>query len=213
MAVEAIIFDMDGVLFETEDFYYHRRKQFLSQKGISIDHIPPAFFVGGRADQIWPEILGDSYENWDIPTLEVAYNSYKEKHGAPYATCLFPDVKETLQQLKGKGIKIALASNTDRNDIERALDEAGIRSYFDAIFSATECRACKPDPEVYERAWESLGVAKEETVIIEDSEKGIEAGKAAGIRVWAIEDKHYGVNQSKADRLLSNLSSLLDFLA
>ena len=51
--VEAIIFDMDGVLFDTEKYYYDRRASFLAQKGISIDHLPPSFFIGGNTKQVW----------------------------------------------------------------------------------------------------------------------------------------------------------------
>ena len=64
--VEAIIFDMDGVLFDTEKYYYDRRASFLAQKGISIDHLPPSFFIGGNTKQVWENILRDDYDNWDV---------------------------------------------------------------------------------------------------------------------------------------------------
>lgn len=210
MQYKAIIFDMDGVLFETEEFYYQRRATFLASKGISVDHIEPAFFVGGRASQIWPEILREDYEKWDIPALEKEYASYKESHRAPYGSVVFPDAKQVLSSLKEKGIDMAIASNTEREEVERALTEAGIRSYFEVVYSATECRACKPDPEVYERAWRALGYSKAETLVVEDSEKGIAAGVAARLTVWAIKDRKWQVDQSKAHKLLDNLSSLLE---
>ncbi|MGT2753633.1 HAD family hydrolase [Streptococcus ovis] len=209
MRYKAIIFDMDGVLFETEEFYYHRRATFLTSKGISIRHIDPAFFVGGRASQIWPEILGSDIDQWNVPALEKEYEDYKTKHGAPYGELVFPDAKVVLSVLKEKGLRLALASNTDRGEVERALQEAGIYEFFDAIFSATECHACKPDPEVYEKAWAYLGQSKEETLVVEDSEKGIAAGVAAGLTVWAIRDTKWQVNQSQADKLIEGLSDLL----
>ena len=66
----AIIFDMDGVLFDTETFYYHRREKFLAERGISIKHLPLSFFIGGNMKQIWRDILRDDYENWDIHQLQ-----------------------------------------------------------------------------------------------------------------------------------------------
>ncbi len=77
--VKAIIFDMDGVLFDTETFYFQRRADFLATKGLSVDHLDPSIFVGGRASQIWQRILGDDYDNWDVPALEEEYRVYKEK--------------------------------------------------------------------------------------------------------------------------------------
>lgn len=208
--IQALIFDMDGVLFETEDFYYKRRADFLASKGISIAHLSPSFFVGGRASQVWKEILGDQFEQWDVSLLEKEYEDYKKQVKAPYGQRLYKEVPKVLKALKEGGKRLALASNTDRSEIERALREAGIEDYFDKVFSATECRACKPDPAVYEEAWASLGVPKEQTIIIEDSEKGIAAGVAAGIEVWAIKDQQYGADQSKASRLIDSLEILLE---
>ena len=68
--VKAIIFDMDGVIFDTESFYFQRRIDFLLTKGLSVSHLKPSFFIGGRAGQVWQRILGDDYEKWDVPVLE-----------------------------------------------------------------------------------------------------------------------------------------------
>lgn len=78
MTYKAIIFDMDGVLFDTEKFYYDRRKEFLDQKGISITHLPPTFFIGGNMQQVWQHILRDDYDKWDIDTLQKEYIDYKK---------------------------------------------------------------------------------------------------------------------------------------
>lgn len=78
--IEAIIFDMDGVLFNTENFYFDRREAFLGSKGISIKHLPPKFFVGGRMDQFWEKILGDKISDYDTKALEAEYTAYKNVH-------------------------------------------------------------------------------------------------------------------------------------
>ena len=71
-----------------------------------------------------------------------------------------------------------------------------------------DCGACKPHPAVYEQAWAALAVDKAETLVIEDSQMGIAAGIAAGLEVWAIEDKKWGVDQSQAWNTLSHLRDL-----
>ncbi|MBF0819090.1 HAD family hydrolase [Streptococcus acidominimus] len=209
MTYKGIIFDMDGVLFQTEHFYYQRRADFLATKGLSVAHLNPAIFVGGRVNQVWKLVLQDDYANWDIPDLEAAYKTYKEARPTPYKDCVSSDAAKVLAGLTERGMKLALASNTDRDEIERALTEAGIRSYFSHIFSGTECRACKPDPEIYEKASAALGCAKSDILVIEDSPKGIEAGKAAGLTVWAIRDQEFGLDQSQADNFLDQLGDLL----
>ena len=70
---KVIIFDMDGVLVDTEAYYYNRRKTFLTRKGISIDHLSPLVFIGGNMKQVWHMILADDYEKWDVPALEAEY--------------------------------------------------------------------------------------------------------------------------------------------
>ncbi|MTB63678.1 HAD-IA family hydrolase [Streptococcus sp. zg-86] len=212
MTYKGIIFDMDGVLFQTEHFYYQRRADFLATKGLSVAHLDPAIFVGGRVNQVWKLVLQDDDDKWDIQALEEEYRQYKEGRPTPYGDSLFPDVSKVLSYLREQKIELALASNTNRREIERALTEAGIYSYFSYIFSGIECRACKPDPEVYEKACAALGFAKSEILVIEDSPKGIEAGKAAGLTVWAIRDKEFDLDQSQADDFLDSLSDLYDKL-
>ena len=115
--IEAIIFDMDGVLFNTENFYFDRREAFLGSKGISIKHLPPKFFVGGRMDQFWEKILGDKISDYDTNALEAEYTAYKNVHRPDYSQLIFPDAKKILADLKAKGFVLALASNTVRKDV------------------------------------------------------------------------------------------------
>ena len=91
--IKAIIFDMDGVLFNSENFYFNRREAFLGSKGISIKHLPPKFFVGGRMDQFWEKILGDKISDYDTKALEAEYTAYKNVHRPDYNQLVFPAAK------------------------------------------------------------------------------------------------------------------------
>ena len=212
MATKAVIFDMDGVLFDTEGFYYRRREIFLNDKGISIKHIPPAFFIGVNMKQVWQKILVDDYANWDVEQLQKDYTNYKSKHPLPYQNLIFPDVKVILEKLVRHQFKIALASSSTKSDILLALNKTGIYDYFDLVLSGEEFPESKPHPAIYNEAAYQLGFPKSELLIIEDSEKGIAAGVSAGIEVWAIKDRTFGLNQRAASRLFSNLTEVVDFL-
>ena len=195
--VEAIIFDMDGVLFDTEKYYYDRRASFLGQKGISIDHLPPSFFIGGNTKQVWENILRDDYDKWDVSTLQEEYNTYKQNNPLPYKELIFPDVLKVLNEVKSQGLKIGLASSSVKADI---------------VLSGEEFKESKPNPEIYLTALKQLNVQASRALIIEDSEKGIAAGVAADVEVWAIRDNRFGMDQSAAKGLLDSLTDVLDLI-
>ena len=210
--IKAIIFDMDGVLFDTENFYFNRREAFLGSKGISIEHLPPKYFIGGRMDQFWENILGEEIADYDIKVLESEYVTYKNSHRPAYDKLVFADVEQVLSTLISKGIVLALASNSAREDIENALEKSDLKQYFTYILSGSEFTEGKPNPAIYNVACDKLGFAKRDIVIIEDSQKGIQVGIAAGVRVLAIRDKVFGADQSKADVLIDGLTEILQFV-
>ena len=210
--VEAIIFDMDGVLFDTEKYYYDRRASFLSQKGISIDHLAPSFFIGGNTKRVWENILRDDYDKWGVSTLQEEYNAYKENHPLPYKKLIFPDVLKVLNEVKSRGLKIGLASSSVKADILRALEENHLQGFFDVVLSGEEFKESKPNPEIYLTALKQLGVEANKALIIEDSEKGIAAGVVAGVEVWAIKDNRFGMDQSAAKGLLDSLTDVLNLI-
>lgn len=206
---KAIIFDMDGVLIDTEPYYYTRRQTFLNGKGISIAHLSPLDFIGGNMKQVWYMILRNDYDKWDVPALQAEYTQYKLDHAIPYDSLLFSDAKSTLAALKAKGYKLGLASSTIKLEILRAMKMTGLLSYFEVVLSGDDFEESKPNPEIYEVAMARLGVVPEETLVIEDSEKGIAAGVDSGATVWGIKDNVFGLDQSRADELFGNLTEIM----
>ena len=210
MNFKAIIFDMDGVLFDTESFYYRRREVFLNDRGISIKHLPPSFFIGGNMKQVWQHILRDDYDKWDVDKLQKDYTAYKDKHPLPYPSLVFDDTVSVIEALDKKGIALGLASSSTKSDILKALDSMNIRSYFKVILSGEESVESKPDPAIYEEAARQICCPKEDILVVEDSEKGIAAGVAAGLTTWAVKDTRFGMDQSQAAGFIHRLSDLLE---
>lgn len=210
---KAIIFDMDGVLFDTETFYYCRREKFLADKGISIKHLPPSFFIGGNMKQIWRDILRDDLDKWDTDQLQKEYSIYKKTHPLPYKDLIFEDTFKVVKGLFERGYRLGLASSSTKHDILKALEETQLLAYFSVILSGEEFEKGKPHPAIYQEARKQLGFNNDETLVIEDSEKGIQAGVSADLEVWAIEDQLFDMNQSKASRLVNNLTQVIEELS
>ena len=105
-----------------------------------------------------------------------------------------------------------LASVSDHKDIEMMLCSNNLEKYFDVVLSGADFVESKPNPEIYLAAAKKLGVLPETCMIIEDSEYGIESGKAAGAMVIAIEDTRFGFVQNRADYLVKNLEEIWDIL-
>lgn len=205
---KAIIFDMDGVLVDTEPYYYTRRETFLTEKGISTAHLSPLDFIGGNMKQVWHMILRKDYDQWDVASLQAEYTQYKLDHTIPYDKFLVADAKATLETLKNKGYRIGLASSTSKIEIMKAMEMTALGSYFDVILSGEAFDESKPNPEIYQVAMTRLDAKPAETLVIEDSEKGIAAGVAAGATVWAIRDYVFGLDQSLAHESFDNLTEI-----
>ena len=212
MKFKAVIFDMDGVLVDTERYYLQRREEFFGNHRISIDHLTPSDFIGGNMKDIWPRILRDAYVEAEAKQLQAEYIAFKESNPMPYAELLFPDVREILDYLRSEHFKIGLASSSAMTDINQMLEIHQLRPYFETILSGADLRETKPNPEIYLSAMTKLSVNGNESLIIEDSEKGIQAGKSAGATVWAIKDTRFGMNQEKADAFIESLSAAKSLL-
>ena len=205
--VKAVLFDMDGVLADTEWFYNRRRCAFLETKGFVFDEIPD--LSGSNEEAIWEFFVPDDVELRE--RLRTEYGGYQKTHPVPYAELLNRDARPVMEALHERGIKTAIASSGYVELIQELVDIAGLGDVLDFQISGHECSAFKPDPEVYLRAMDALGVQPGESLVVEDSPLGIQAGKAAGCRVLALRP-HEGVHldQSAADRVIDSLWDILD---
>lgn len=205
MTYKAIIFDMDGVLVDTESFYLQRREQFFANENVDISAFTPSDFIGGNMKEMWTKILGSDFDSREIQNR---YENFKRENPLPYERLLFDDVKNVLSDLINAGFKLALASSSSMEDIEKMLNIHDLGRFFPVKLSGNDFVETKPNPEIYLTALKKLAVKSDEALIIEDSEKGIQAGKAANITVWAIKDDRFGMNQSLADAHFPNLTAV-----
>lgn len=203
---EAVLFDMDGVLVQTEWFYHQRRAAFLGEHGRSL---PPGFDATGSNEQaIWQELVPE--DGVLRERLRAAYLTYAKEHPVPWPDLLTPGVKETLFGLRERGIKTAICSSSRRSFVEDFVRTVGLGRALDALVAGDDGMRPKPSPEPYIRAAQALGVRPAQAIVVEDSPTGIRAGKAAGAFVCALRQPD-GVllDQREADLVIGALPDLL----
>ena len=196
--VKGVIFDMDGVLIDSEWYYQKRRAEFFRR----MDFPCPSnnSFVGSNERAIWEALVPDDPEFRQ--EMLMGYRAYRYLHPVPYEELLNPQVPSLFRALKEKGLKIGIASSSYLGAVKEVVRLAG-----------EQCKAHKPDPEIYLRAMEALGLTAETALAVEDSPTGITAAKRAGIRVCALKPRpELTLDQSAADAVLGRLDGVLEFL-
>lgn len=184
--LKGIIFDMDGVLINSEPFHYQVWKEALKKRGINLDYEIYKPCIGSTV-QVLMQILHEHYgvdENDDSFPLEVKSLKQEmiEKQGYPP---LIPYVKDMLERFHEAGYQMAVASSSPQEYIENVTSYWGISPYFQVLVSGEHVEHSKPAPDIFLKTADILGLLPEECLVIEDSENGCRASKAAGMTCMA----------------------------
>lgn len=203
MKIEAVIFDLDGVIVSTDECHYRAWKKTADEEGIYFDRkINDRLRGVSRMDSL--EIVLERAERLYTDEEKVELAERKNNYYKEYIKKLTKDdilngVNENLAELKAKGIKVAIGSSSKNTpDI---LKYIGLDNYFDAVSDGNNITKSKPDPEVFLKAADMLGVPYEKCLVVEDADSGIEAGKRAGMYTLAVN------NAKGADYSLADLSA------
>lgn len=178
--IKGVLFDMDGVILDSEKLYTRFWKEASAALGFHMTH-EMALGMRSLNPQLATirikEYFGEEAEYLEIREKRIELmNVYVEAHGIE----LKPGVCEILQYLKSKGIKAAIASASPLDLIQKYLSEKGVIDYFDALVSARMVEHGKPEPDVYLYAAAKLDLAPEMCLVVEDSPTGLLAGNRAG---------------------------------
>ncbi|OBW93162.1 HAD family hydrolase [Gallibacterium salpingitidis] len=212
--LQAIIFDMDGVIVDTEYVEFDLQQQFIESIK---EHNQPITLeqrseVVGQSLREIPKIIkklsGSSLSIEEIRTRYYAFfNELFSK--VDYRSIFRQDIDKIIQFAKQNQIKLAVASSSRMNHINNILSACGIKDQFDLIVSGEIFERSKPDPTIYRYTLEKLGVSAENAVAVEDSFYGMQAAKNAGLRVIGYEEKRMIIDQSLADYLCKDMNEIL----
>lgn len=210
---KAVIFDLDGTLIDSEFFYLNMLLEFLKRKGMELPFEEACKTVGAHNSPLWENVARAHGENISAAELRREYkDEFEEKFRngeLNYRQMQFADVLPVLEKLRADGVGMAIASSSSEKIIRRVVEQQNWQRFFSVLVSGDNFRRSKPDPEIYQYTMKQLGTASEETLIVEDSTYGIEAGKAAGVMVAARRDLRFGFQQEKADYLFDDMREIL----
>ncbi|HFI0593601.1 TPA: HAD family hydrolase [Streptococcus suis] len=205
--MDGVIFDMDGILVDTEVFYFERRMTFFQEQGLIPATKDIMDFVGETNQGIWKKLIPDDAKL--RMKMSKVYEVYRTQHPADFQALINSEVKPLFQQLKQTGQKIAIASSSPRLEIENMISANDLEGYLDYVISGEELTESKPNPEIYLKAKAVLGPGN--YLAVEDSEIGIKAAVEAGLFTVALKNP-FATNQSQADVRIDNLMEVLDYL-
>ena len=207
---KAVIFDMDGVLVDSEPHHIILEKGLFDELGIDVSDTEHLSYMGVPADTMWNEIRKSKH--LQIPLNELLAR-HKEKALGYFSeiSSLKPveGLTGILEWLNRKNVPLAVASSSDRDVISVILGKTGLVGYFSNIVCSDDVDNGKPAPDIYLHTASLLNVKPEECLVIEDSSNGIKAAKAAGMTCVAYTGTSNGeTDTSMADAEIGHFSEL-----
>jgi HAD superfamily hydrolase (TIGR01509 family) len=189
MKIDAVVFDMDGVLIDAREWHYEALNKALGHFGYAISRFDHLVTYDGlptrqKLDMLTRErglprelhrFLNDLKQ---VYTLEIVHARCKPTFQHEFA----------LSRLHAEGYRLAVASNSVQRTVDVMMEKADLAKYLEVFMSNERVRTGKPDPEIYIRTMVALGVTPEATLVVEDNEKGIKAATDAGTHVLAVQE-------------------------
>lgn len=180
--IKLVIFDMDGVIVDSEPIHFEAEKESFRRLGIEVSKQEHESYVGMDQRGIWSAIRKKHGIDISVNELEKQHiktlTEYIEKSDIEFMT----DIDKFIEKIKKKGIKSAVASSSPKILIERVLKSINLYDKFDFIISGEEVKYGKPAPDIFLKTAEIMGVDCNNSIVIEDSENGVNAAKSSDMR-------------------------------
>ena len=185
----ALIFDMDGVIVDSNPMHREAWAAFNRRFGIETTEEMQHRMYGKRNDEIVRDFFGEGLSPDEVASRGAAKEQlYREMVADRIEAILVPGIRQFLE--RHRDVPTALATNAEPANVDFLLDRAGLRPYFRVVVDGHQVSRPKPDPEVYYRAAELLGTAPGNCIVFEDSHSGVEAARAAGMPIVLVRTTH-----------------------
>ncbi len=191
--LRAVIFDMDGVIIDSQPFHFAVEEKMCRELGIAVSLEESHSFVGMAGAKVWSYLK----TKFVLPQSIDELLAYENKARVAYFSSLenvqpIPGVVELLKELKQHNMKTALASSSSAEVIEIFLTKLGLKDFFQHITSGEAVENGKPDPDIFLHTAKALGENPADCLVIEDSANGVTAAKRAGMKVIGFKNPNSG---------------------
>lgn len=204
----AVLFDMDGVIIDSNPAHKKAIVQFCNKYNKHLSDDEMKRYIWGRTNKEWiRHLFGE-----DLPDADLRV--YADEKELLFRTIYEPDMKllkglaNFLELLKSSNVPMAIGTSAPRANVDFVFKHTGIERYFDAVLDERAVTIGKPDPEIYLKAAKALNFDPSDCIVIEDSLSGVEAGKRAGCKVIGITTTHSDAELSKSDLTAADFTNL-----
>lgn len=208
--IHTVIFDMDGVIVDTEPVHHYAYDLHFKQLNIPITPEMYASFTGNSTKNIFERLKAEFNLEEDVQTLvETKRNLFNDAFDSKEDLYLLDGVEDLIKELHANGMQLVLASSSATVTINRIFNRFGLHHYFTHIVSGEDFPKSKPHPAIFQHAAFLANTPVEQCIVIEDSTNGVAAAKAAGIYCVGYDSVNSKLQDySKADRVISHFNEL-----
>jgi HAD superfamily hydrolase (TIGR01509 family) len=208
--IKGVLFDMDGVLVDSEWFICEAALRMFREKGLTVERDDFLPFVGAGENRYLGGVAEKYHFDLDVESSKArVYDIYYDLVKGKLQP--LPGVFEFIEKCRKKGLKLALATSADKAKMDVNLHEIGMGEYvFDVKLNGLDVKRKKPFPDIYLAAADKLGLKPEECLVVEDAVNGIESGRKAGARTLALTTSFKAELFPDADWIAEDLSKAGD---
>jgi len=206
--LQAVVFDLDGLLIDSEPIFLEVVQRFLARRGHVLAPELHQLMMGSPARQVLPLFrrhyqLTDSVEAMTDECAELYFQIWEQRPALP-----LPGALELLGRLEAAGVPKGMATSSRRGYVEKVLAPFALLPRFDFVLTADDITHGKPDPEIYRKAAARLAVSPERMLVLEDSVNGLRAAKGAGARCIVVPHPYVDRKQlTQADAVVDSLAA------